>query len=266
MRITTSLVHLTLLLSIGCYNTVSLSDAGLTGDGVADGAPGLVIPDAPINAAPPDASPPDAGPVIPAIGCLASELSGPFTSNYDAGQPANLQVYVTAPGVGVFEDGVLKLIPSPAPAKQYASAHTTTPDNFSRRRISSEVPAMVSTGRPIDAYVSIYSADDGGTFLEISQFRNALRANSWVSGTKTELVSIPYSPVTHRWWQLRENAGTVTFETSANGIDWAPLTTTPTPAWYPNAHFAFELYMDRPTMSTDLGQVHFDNTYDCKQM
>jgi hypothetical protein len=269
MRTATSLLPLLLLLSMGCYNSVNLSDAGLTdlvdAEG-ADSAPAAVTSDAtPIDAAPPDATPIDAPPVVPTIGCVATEQSGPFTSNYDAGQPATLEVFVTDPGVAVFQDGVLKLIPSPGPAGQYASAHTIAPDNFSRRRVSSEVPRMVNTGRSIDAYMSIYSAIEGGTFLEISQFKNGIRANSWVNQVKTELVNIPFNPVAHRWWQLRENAGTVSFETSANGIDWVALTTTPTPAWYNNAHLAFELYMDRSTMSTDLGQVHFDNTYDCKQ-
>jgi hypothetical protein len=255
--------------SCGCYNSVGLSDAGLTDlvdADLADGANAAVTLDATlVDAAQPDATPIDAAPVIPTIGCVATEQSGPFTSNYDAGQPATLQVFVTDPGVAVFQDGVLKLIPSPGPAGQYASAHTIAPDNFSRRRVSSEVPSMVNTGRSIDAYMSIYSATEGGTFLEISQFRNGIRANSWVNQEKTELVNTLFNPVAHRWWQLRENAGTVAFETSANGIDWVPLTTTPTPAWYTNAHLAFELYMDRSTMSTDLGQVHFDNTYDCKQ-
>jgi hypothetical protein len=270
MRTATSLLPLLLLLSMGCYNSVNLSDAGLSdlvdAEG-ADSSPVALTADAtPIDAAPPDATPIDAAPVVPTIGCVATEQSGPFTSNYDAGQPATLDVFVTDPGVAVFQDGVLKLIPAPGPPGQYASAHTKVADNFSRRRIATEVPTMVNTGRSIDVYMSIYSATDGGTFLEISQFKNSIRANSWVGLVKTELFSMPFDPVAHRWWQLRETAGTVAFETSANGINWTPLTTTPTPAWYTDAYLAFELFIARSTMSTDLGQAHFDNAYDCKQL
>jgi hypothetical protein len=47
-------------------------------------------------------------------------------------------------------------------------------------------------------------------------------------GAYTILKTIPYDPVAHAWWQLRESNGTIYAETSPDSITWNVVVTTPT--------------------------------------
>lgn len=44
-------------------------------------------------------------------------------------------------------------------------------------------------------------------------------------------AAIPYDPVAHRWWQIREAAGQLYWETSPDAITWTTHSTRPTPAF-----------------------------------
>lgn len=58
-----------------------------------------------------------------------------------------------------------------------------------------------------------------------------LRAASEVSGADGGIVYVPYDPAQHVWVRFRETSGTLYFETSPDGWDWAVERSLPTPAW-----------------------------------
>ena len=41
-----------------------------------------------------------------------------------------------------------------------------------------------------------------------------------VSAGTIEEEFLPYDPVAHRWWQIRDEASTLYLETSPDGVDW----------------------------------------------
>ncbi|HEX2210405.1 MAG TPA: hypothetical protein VHG93_22190 [Longimicrobium sp.] len=50
-----------------------------------------------------------------------------------------------------------------------------------------------------------------------------------VAGTQTTPVSLPYDPAAHRWLRLREQTGTLFYETSPDGTTWAQVCAIPAP-------------------------------------
>ena len=43
-------------------------------------------------------------------------------------------------------------------------------------------------------------------------------------------ASVPYDPVAHEWWRIREAGSKVYFETSPDGLAWKEVQNVPTPA------------------------------------
>jgi hypothetical protein len=205
----------------------------------------------------------DAAPNINAPGCKVGEEDGPLINQYDAGQPAYLITANRAPAVVRFETGVLKLIPSPSGRSQGAQSYTQDPSTFLKRRIFTEVPTMSVVTKEIDIFFYIFSDASRDSLFEISQFNGTLSASSWANRVETNFSRVPYDPIAHRWWQIREAAELVAFETSQNGVDWTMMGTTNTPSWYSSAHLAFDLYSPR-AVSGVFGEAHFDNTFDCQ--
>jgi hypothetical protein len=48
-------------------------------------------------------------------------------------------------------------------------------------------------------------------------------------GSNTIVTDVPYDPVAHAWWRIRESGGTVHFETSSDACNWTERSSTPTP-------------------------------------
>ncbi|TXS36921.1 LamG domain-containing protein [Streptomyces sp. OR43] len=60
---------------------------------------------------------------------------------------------------------------------------------------------------------------------------NQLRPTSETAGVDAGGLWFDYSPSEHAWLRIRESSGTVYFETSGDGWDWAVQRTVTTPAW-----------------------------------
>lgn len=58
---------------------------------------------------------------------------------------------------------------------------------------------------------------------------NNLRVAKKVTGTVTNLATVAYSSTNHRWLRLRETAGTLFWETSADGLNWTTQHSEATP-------------------------------------
>ncbi len=81
------------------------------------------------------------------------------------------------------------------------------------------------TTRETVMYVNV----DDNNKLNFVVSSNTLAAHKIVAGVNTVVTSIPYNAVNHAWLRIRESAGTIYWDTSANGRDWINLTSLATP-------------------------------------
>jgi hypothetical protein len=79
-----------------------------------------------------------------------------------------------------------------------------------------------------DAYTLLGVGNGAGRlFIAVGDGRLACRQQ--LSSTFTTLARIPYDPVLHRWWQIRESGGITYFEVSSDGQHWNPVFSTSNP-------------------------------------
>jgi hypothetical protein len=78
-----------------------------------------------------------------------------------------------------------------------------------------------------------------------------------VAGTPTE-YPIPYDSGQHRWLQLREDAGTIYYETSPDGQNWTGQYETATPSFINRAVVSLSAG-STDGLSTNPGEARFDN-------
>lgn len=70
-------------------------------------------------------------------------------------------------------------------------------------------------------------------------------------------VFLTYSAVDHAWLRIREDAGTLYWDTSADGVTWTNRRTATTPAWAADTDLSFLLEAHRDTGTNDFAE--FDN-------
>lgn len=71
---------------------------------------------------------------------------------------------------------------------------------------------------------------DSNNYVDILVSGTDLIARRVVAGTPTTVATATYNADTHAWWRIREDAGTVYFDYSYNGVVWANLGST-TVSW-----------------------------------
>lgn len=118
-----------------------------------------------------------------------------------------------------------------------------------------EVKQTVSTATNAQTQLEILAAS--GDQLFVSEEAGFLTADTYIGTTTTTLATIPYNPVTHRWWQIREAAGTVYFETSQDGTSFTHFAMTPTPASMALVNVVLEAGSYQ--VENGAGQAQFDN-------
>lgn len=70
-------------------------------------------------------------------------------------------------------------------------------------------------------------------------------------------VRIPYNPTDHAWFRIREDAGTLHWETAPDGETWTSRRTAATPAWGAALNLALQLIAHRDAGDEDYAE--FDN-------
>lgn len=84
--------------------------------------------------------------------------------------------------------------------------------------VSIEVTNVTNTANSAWSYFNV--GPDDKNYVEIYHEDTSLMFGWEIGDVYLEHKKIPYDPVAHRFWQLRETAGTVYFETSADGQNW----------------------------------------------
>jgi hypothetical protein len=104
-----------------------------------------------------------------------------------------------------------------------------TEDLFDLRdaRVSVEV---VETAAPSDASVTYVTAEyPNGDGIEIRVLGDTLDLRHLLGGEETVVGQLPYDPVAHRFWALREAGGTLFWETSPDGSSFTARAQAPAP-------------------------------------
>lgn len=86
--------------------------------------------------------------------------------------------------------------------------------------VSINVDTMVSTSVSATAALTLFDNADVTTWVRIAQLSGTLYFQKNLAAGTTTLASVSYSSSTHKYWRIRESAGTIFFDTSSNGTSW----------------------------------------------
>jgi hypothetical protein len=121
--------------------------------------------------------------------------------------------------------------------------------------VSVEITRMVNTAS--NAYVFFGAWHDDNNSVALAQHSGSLRFTKEVEGVKVDLGTTPYDPAAHRFWRIREDSGTLHWETSADGMDWT--TQASSSALFDLSSVQIWLTAEVDPGEADLGEAHFDN-------
>jgi hypothetical protein len=102
------------------------------------------------------------------------------------------------------------------------------------------------------------SVQGGNTYLRADNNDNSVRLMAVdgrlaclqvIGGTVTTLATVPYDPVNHRWWQLREAGGTTFWEVSSDGQNWSTLFSKANPLDLTLVRFVLRALTNNPSPS-----------------
>jgi len=113
----------------------------------------------------------------------------------------------------------LEVRPPPHTNDGYAGYHSAVSYDLTDSWVRVEVlrPLSVPGG---NTYLRVgHSADN----VRLMAVNGKLVCIQMVGGAVMTLASVPYDPVDHRWWQLREFGGTTYWEVSSDGQRWSTL-------------------------------------------
>jgi len=80
---------------------------------------------------------------------------------------------------------------------------------------------VLSVASSVPSHYTFLRAEvDSGTGLVIVFYGDELLLETEMDGASTTHLTVPYSDVAHRWWQIRESGGDIFYETSPDGSNW----------------------------------------------
>src|SRR5574341_734563 len=105
----------------------------------------------------------------------------------------------------------------------------------------------------------LVASSTGGTdaVIEVNAATGNITFASRVGFADAGAVTLIYSATNHAWVRIREAAGTLFFDTSADGITWTNQRTTASPAWVSDTDIQIQLLAHRDAGVVDFAE--FDN-------
>lgn len=116
-----------------------------------------------------------------------------------------------------------------------------------------DVAVVPSTTTDALAFVKIIA---GAREVEILESAGLLYARTWDTGVITNIADVPYDPVAHRHWRIRDAGGSIRLEVSADGVAFTELATVTEPISFASAVVAFGAGAYVPT--TDGGDAQLE--------
>jgi len=128
---------------------------------------------------------------------------------------------VYGPAGWVAQDGRLTITPAPG-ASGFAGVRSVLPHTVTGSSVYTEISQVAGGSAAVETYLRVTS-EAGDDYVQIGVSDGQLIARyRWNGGTVSTAGSpVPYSPAEHRFLRLREDGGTIYFETSATGAAWS---------------------------------------------
>lgn len=151
----------------------------------------------------------------------------------------------------------------PVEAATFANAYTFNVWKLEGSHVDVEMPVVPVVDVGTEVYTTMYIRSGvAGTLISIvyNAVTDVLTFSNQVSFDDPDSVSIAYSAVDHRWLRIREERGTLYWETSSDGVvdNWVVRRSTDTPSWvYNNETLGLTLEGFRDAGASDFGE--FDN-------
>jgi hypothetical protein len=152
-----------------------------------------------------------------------------LTADFTTGVPATLTPVNGAAGVAGAATAGRYTITVTTGATGYAQLLSAATYDLTGSHAYIEVPdAGDQAASGLECYpLSIEADASNKLFMVISG--GFIGCYQTVAGAQTGLAFPAYNPAVHRWFRIREQAGTVYWEASATGSAWSTLTSTATP-------------------------------------
>lgn len=113
----------------------------------------------------------------------------------------------------------IEIRPLPSPNTNYGTCESVSTYDLTNSYFQLEVSQVL----PFSGQTYIVVEAPGKNALYLTADAGFLRAMWELASVHQDLAAIPYDPVLHRWWRVREDAGVLYWETSANGKQWNTL-------------------------------------------
>lgn len=88
---------------------------------------------------------------------------------------------------------------------------------------------VLTTPQLLESYASLEVRRDAQNLVVIRQVQLDMHCYKIVDSVRSDGCLMSHDPTTHRWWRIREAAGTLTWERSADGVSWYQFGSTVTP-------------------------------------
>ena len=146
--------------------------------------------------------------------------SGPvtlFTDTFTA--PLANQWTVSPNGVSI-SGGQLLISTAGVTGGQYPAVETKAKYKLTGGAFVAKVAQILPrTGGNYETFIETGPNYNNNAGIMVDQWN--FRGYITTGGTRTDYdFTVAYNTTTHAWWRIRENAGTIYFETSPNGTDW----------------------------------------------
>lgn len=152
------------------------------------------------------------------VGNLRDTFEG---TAYDADRYA--QTYIP-PGTSItVAGGEVALLGPSNMASQYVGLTSYRHYSLLGSRFVAEVTSVPANGEIVGMQLA------GGSSLVIVSYSTGTLTAAQRAPTYVQHVNTTYSPIDHRFWAISESGGTLSWETSADGINFTPLVQMPAP-------------------------------------
>lgn len=147
-----------------------------------------------------------------------------FTDTFTS--PLTNQWTVSPNGVSI-SGGQLLISTSGVAAGNYPAVETTAKYKLTSGAFTAKVPTILPrTGGNYETCIETGPDYGNNAGMMVDQW--AFRGYITTGGTRTDYdFTVTYSATTHAWWRIRENTGTIYFETSPDGTTWTTQKTAP---------------------------------------
>lgn len=187
-------------------------------------------------------------------------LTGTLSDTFDDGVVDTAKWtsnYNTGGGGAPTETGGRARVPCDTGFAAFASDNTYT---LTDSHVLVEMYPPAAGGAASEAWAQLLiMSSTGGTDIiaEVNAVTGDLTLAARVGYFDAGAAVLTYDPVAHRWIRVRETAGTLLWETSADGLAWTTRRTTASPAWVGDADLEIQLITHRDSGTPDFAE--FDN-------